>query len=350
MDGLEELLLQHFARYPAMQPQDAVKLLYQRELGGGHLIADPEDSLARLRSELEATPVCPEQPCREGLGKGRARLYLAAPVCQTLPPELLNRLFVRSAGRGGSMQALRDSLETLRALAQGGRTPFSAAALETYLEDYLAAGCPLVSHSDAYRAAYHPAYRVMDEACARAVPLLALLAQRPDTGRVTVLAIDGRAASGKSTLAALLEELPGAGVVHMDDFFLPQEKRTPERLAEPGGNVDYERFACEVLPRLRSPEAFSYRRFDCSRMELGGERQVPAGRLRIVEGAYSCHPYFGAYADLRVFSDIAPEEQRARIALRDGERALANFTGRWIPMEERYLQAFAIAQQADLCL
>ena len=32
----------------------------------------------------------------------------------------------------------------------------------------------------------------------------------------------------------------------MDDFFLPMELRTAERLEEPGGNVHYERFSAEV--------------------------------------------------------------------------------------------------------
>ena len=50
-----------------------------------------------------------------------------------------------------------------------------------------------------------------------------------------VIALDGRAASGKSTAAAILSEALGAGVVAMDDFFLPPELRTPERLSQPGG-------------------------------------------------------------------------------------------------------------------
>ena len=68
---------------------------------------------------------------------------------------------------------------------------------------------------------------------------------------VGVIAIDGRAASGKTTLAAALAAETGGTVVHMDDFFLPAELRTPQRLAAPGGNVHAERFAEEVLPFLR---------------------------------------------------------------------------------------------------
>lgn len=72
-----------------------------------------------------------------------------------------------------------------------------------------------------------------------------------------VIAMDGRAAAGKTTLAEELAVTLGGAVVHMDDFFLPGELRTPERLAAPGGNVHAERFVEEVLPYLRRGEAFA---------------------------------------------------------------------------------------------
>ena len=69
-----------------------------------------------------------------------------------------------------------------------------------------------------------------------------------------LIAVDGNAASGKSTLAARLSAYfapqCSVNVFHMDDFFLPPTLRTPERLGEPGGNVHYERFLDEVLAGL----------------------------------------------------------------------------------------------------
>lgn len=114
-----------------------------------------------------------------------------------------------------------------------------------------------------------------------------------------VIAMDGRAAAGKTTLAEELAVTLGGAVVHMDDFFLPGELRTPERLAAPGGNVHAERFAEEVLPYLRRGEAFRYRRFDCHRMDYNGWTEIPPVPVIIVEGAYSQHPRFGGYADRR---------------------------------------------------
>lgn len=169
-------------------------------------------------------------------------------------------------------------------------------------------------------------------------------------GDKKIIAIDGRCASGKTTLSRELSEALGCGVIHMDDFFLPPGLRTERRLSEPGGNVHYERFASEVLPRLGERKGFAYRRFDCRSMEPGEECVVPEGEIRIVEGAYSCHPLFGNYMTLKVFCDVGPEEQLKRIAARNGEQALAVFRERWIPMEERYFKFFSVKEGSDMVI
>lgn len=156
---------------------------------------------------------------------------------------------------------------------------------------------------------------------------------------ICVIAIDGRCASGKTTLAGMLAEELGAGVIHMDDFFLPPELRTKERFSKPGGNVHYERVREEVLPHLKKREDFTYRRFDCGSMAPGGLVKVKGAPYYIVEGAYSCHPALGDYMSLRVFSDVEREEQLRRIERRDGSARLENFKKRWIPLEEAYFQS-----------
>jgi len=162
-----------------------------------------------------------------------------------------------------------------------------------------------------------------------------------------VVALDGRSAAGKSTAASLLARELDGEIIHMDDFFLPAELRTDERLARPGGNVHYERFAAEVLAGLESGQPFDYRVFDCSVMDYGGTVTAGGRRLTIVEGAYSLHPNFGSYYDLAVFFDIDPEEQKRRILSRNGAEKLAAFTQRWIPMEERYIAVFDVMSRCD---
>ena len=65
-----------------------------------------------------------------------------------------------------------------------------------------------------------------------------------------LIAIDGKCGSGKTTLGFYLKRQFDANLFHMDDFFLQDSQRTEERLAETGGNVDYERFREEVLKSL----------------------------------------------------------------------------------------------------
>lgn len=173
----------------------------------------------------------------------------------------------------------------------------------------------------------------------------ALLAKKP---RV-VLAIDGGACSGKTTLAAELEKRFGAAVIHADDFFLRPEQRTPERFAEAGGNFDRERFFEEVLLPLKKGGAFSYRKFDCHTMTLTETVEVAPTSLVVIEGSYSHHPLFDGFYDLRVFLSISASEQRKRILARNEDLA-DQFFSRWIPFENRYFRTFFIEKKADIVI
>lgn len=172
----------------------------------------------------------------------------------------------------------------------------------------------------------------------------------PDGKKPYLVAIDGRCAAGKTTLAARLQEETGCSVIHMDHFFLRQSQRTVQRMQEPGGNVDYERFREEVMLPLGRSQKFGYRAYDCGRMELSAEIPVEPGEIVIVEGSYSCHPVLWEFYDLRVFLDVEAGEQLRRIRIRNGEEALSRFRERWIPLEERYFAAFEIRERCDLVL
>ena len=104
-----------------------------------------------------------------------------------------------------------------------------------------------------------------------------------------VLAIDGRCAAGKTTLAARLAELCDCNVIHMDHFFLCSKQNTMERLQQAGGNMDYVRFCEEILIPLHEGRKFSY-----------------------------------------------------------GEDGVLMFQERWIPMENTYFHSFRIQEKCDL--
>ena len=158
-----------------------------------------------------------------------------------------------------------------------------------------------------------------------------------------LIAIEGSCTAGKTTLARMLEENFDCSVFHMDDFFLQNHQRTPERFAQAGGNVDYERFREEVLLPLRRGEAVCFRPFDCQTRQLKEAIPMPRKKLNIIEGTYSCHPYFGQPYDLKIFLTVTAETQKERILQRPAFLHKSFFES-WIPMEHAYFDAFGIAQ------
>ena len=162
-----------------------------------------------------------------------------------------------------------------------------------------------------------------------------------------LVAIDGRCASGKSTIAAALAERLGATLIHMDDFFLRPEQRSEERLAIPGENIDHERFLAEVLLPLREGSTVTYRPFSCARQALGEAVEAAVTPIVIIEGSYALHPRLRGMYDLRIFFTVDPGEQLSRLEKRN-PAFLSSFKERWIPLEEAYFSACEVSRGAQI--
>ena len=160
MEELKRILREHAMRYPLMQPTDAVKLIYQNEFGGGHLIRDEQAVLNYLRREYESVEKDSTMPLYEDIGNGIVRVNLAA-----IKPEELEQLgkdFIRSAAEHtGTKERFLQKLDVLRQLAAAGYFSFGMIEMEYYLSESMKSGCPMVSHSEQYRKTYAPAYRVI---------------------------------------------------------------------------------------------------------------------------------------------------------------------------------------------
>ena len=173
--------------------------------------------------------------------------------------------------------------------------------------------------------------------------------ERVDFRKVPFLiGIDGRCASGKTTISAVLARRTGWPVVHLDDFFLRPEQRTPERYAEPGGNVDRERLLEEVILPLEQQKPVSYQKFDCSTMKLGETLTIPNAQVIVLEGSYALHPALRDHYQLRVFLDVEAQDQLNRIEARSGAEKRKVFEERWIPLEEQYFSFYDVSSCADL--
>lgn len=347
MDFREAFLLQTKI-HKNYTPQDAVKLCYQAAFGPGHMLKNIDRAKAYLHEECHGLTKVKE-PLWEDISGDLVRLNLRPWAGEGLPVEWLFALFQMTAEfphKGD--EAFAYYISSVRELSTDGLLPFTCEEFDFYYEVYQSGGIRAVSHSDVYRAVNAPAYRLISKRYLNLIPVLKAL--NLDLG-IHVIAIDGMAGSGKTTLAYDLARVLGCDLIQMDDFFLPLSLRTTERMEEPGGNIHYERFLEEVISNVHQDKEFSYRRFDCGIKDYDGEVRIKPGSLRIVEGSYSCHPAFGDYADLRVFVKTDPETQMERISRRSIPHWMVErFRDSWIPMENRYNEEFRVCELAHIVI
>lgn len=327
-----------------MNAQDVYKFLYQSAFGCAHFAPSVQAAQAAVQTEYDRMQ--PVETDIEPLDGPFCRVPLGL-LRKGLEAETLAKLFCMSAKTQAGKAQFERLLSAALQQAKQGALPFPAAALEKTFLSYAKAGYPPAHHSDAYRAAYRPAYRVIERRFLPFLPLFARLDRLLQNGSV-VVAVDGGSASGKTELAALLQMLYGCTVFHTDDFFLQPQQRTPERYAEPGGNMDRERFLEEVLVPLRAGKPVAYRRFSCKTMTLEAPTTVFPEKLTVVEGTYALHPDLAGYYDLSVFLEIDPQLQRERLSRRESSESLHRFTSVWIPLEQAYFDALCVPQRCDM--
>ena len=345
---VSELLIKHYKKHPKMQQRDLFKYLFQSAFGCEHLVADGGAVLEYIRREYETVPKS-APPLIEALDGEYSRVHLSV-LNGGLKPETLAKLFLLSAKKEKEgIASLEKKLEVAKRLVAEGDLPFDLSEFEKAADEWRSAGYPAVRHSDEFRSEYRPAYRVISNRYVNFLELFKKIDGLLDKGRA-VIAVEGGSASGKTTLSDMLREIYGCSVIHMDDFFLRPEQRTPERFAQIGGNIDRERFFEEVVLSLTSCDTVRYRPFDCHTQTLGEEITVFPGGLTVVEGVYSTHPSFGRYFDLSVFIDIDAEYQKQRIIKRNSPQFANRFFNEWIPLENAYFDGTDIKKRSDLVI
>lgn len=213
-----ELLIMHCQNYPKLQIQDIFKFLYQSSFGCEHLVSDPETVTNYIQKEYESISGY-KQPVVEQLDGAYCRVPLSY-LKHGLSAHTLGKLFLASAKKESKgKEDLIQKLKVAKELVYEKRLPFSQDEYEKAMKEWEMKGYPAVRHSDVFRGAYQPSYRVIANEYIPFLPLFTELDKRLEKGTVKA-AIEGGSASGKTTLSEILTAIYGCTVFHMDDFFL----------------------------------------------------------------------------------------------------------------------------------
>jgi len=335
---IKQNLLNVYSKYPLMRVKDYFKLLYQSEFLCG-CIANGSTENCYLNLQKEAN-LCQEflvdneSPTDDFLGISRVNLrpFLA----QNKDLYLLNSLFIASGQHAnGTIDGLNQKLEVLLELSGNHKIDLPYFTLKREVAEYRQQNYPIENHSYTYKMNYHPAYRVVKKNYYYLFDVIEKITQLLTIRPSVLVAIDGNSGTGKSTFAESLKEYFDCNLIKADDFFLPFDMRTPQRLQETGGNIHYERLL-PLLQQAKKGQSASYYAFDC---HTNGtiSRQIQPNRLTIVEGCYSLHDTLKDFYDLAVIFKASKPIKQSRIYNRDGEESLKRYLTEWIPMEDIYL-------------
>lgn len=343
-----EHLINHYKNYPELQSEDIFKFIYQSSFGCEHMVTDVKTAAEYIKNEYSGISETNKAFC-EPLDGEYSRVSLSW-LNVGLLPETLAMLFCLSSKKEvDGKSSLVKKTAIAEELVLNHKIPIDSKIFREKLTAWRNSGYPAIHHSEAFRMAYKPSYRVIANRYSAFLAVFSEIDKLLLNGSA-VIAIEGGSASGKSTLAKILSEVYDCNVFHTDDFFLRPEQRTPERFSEVGGNIDRERFYDEIVSSLNKNGTVYYRPFDCSSQTLGNEIAVYPKKLTVIEGVYSTHPAFHKYFDLSVFLDIDDSFQRKRISVRNSPALAERFFNEWILLENIYFDKTDIKNRSDIII
>ena len=164
-----------------------------------------------------------------------------------------------------------------------------------------------------------------------------------------VISIDGPCAGGKSTLASKLQEELFCNVVHMDDFYLPFDKRDKNWMNIVAGHMDFDQVINTILQPYKEEGEVCYIPYDCHSDKFMQQVDIDINEILILEGSYSSHPSLEKFVDLKIFVDIDEDLQLERLKKRN-PNTYDKFLSMWVPFENNYFKELDIKNKSDLVL
>jgi uridine kinase len=180
----------------------------------------------------------------------------------------------------------------------------------------------------------HPHPTVVQSAAAEISRRLASAARQG--GQARIVTIDGRAGTGKTTLAEALAVLTDATVIHLDDLY--------DGWAGLAAGIDQ---AATIVGGAATGSSVAYRRYNWTLGRYDDALLVEVGDVLIVEGVGAGAEQLRPRVDLAVWLE-SPADLRRQRALQRGGEDFATHWDDWATLEELYIKENKPDHYADL--
>lgn len=159
-EGIEDILLEHYQKYPQMELNDFIKLIYQNSFGPRHMHnPTKEDVIRYLNKEMEL--ITNEKETIEDIGNGYVRVYLSKETnMEKISNNFLNSM-AEDTYTETNIRIFYRKINVLIKLIKKGSIKLPKKESINLVNEYLSNGINPVRHTKIYNELYKPHYRVI---------------------------------------------------------------------------------------------------------------------------------------------------------------------------------------------
>jgi len=159
-----DLIIANIERYPAMQPVDVYKLVYQGTFGPAHLAADSLLMLNYLQDEIAGIDADSNTASFEPVCPSRKYIRINLKYFKAIDgdPHKLVSAILRSSVTTTDSNSIKKHWKWVEEMAEDGELPFEPVAFQAFSDSIKNLHYPVIHHSEEFMKIYKPAYRVIN--------------------------------------------------------------------------------------------------------------------------------------------------------------------------------------------
>lgn len=338
---MENYLEYYYKKYPQSEIKDFFKLIYQSTFGTGHMIDGPAESLSRLKEEItKIEPINYYEDLYDYISYDYVRVNLRVYKYYNLNVNLLNESFINTSLMFvDNNKIFTNELNVLKRFFT--KKGFDTNELDIYLEEFEDNNYQDVHHSKTYRKVYAPAYRIIHQKfLSEELQYYQVrhFLDSFDKTKINFFALEGKAASGKTTITNLLEKDDDVTVIHVDDFFDYSDEEI---------GINSLRIVKEIIHPAIINKPLKFKKYDCTTKTFIDTTIESLNSIVVIEGVFSCNSILEEYYKGIIYLHINEDSQQERLIKRN--RLLYNrFVNEWIPRENNYFKKYNIFKKANI--